>query len=109
VNDIQTAIDSRGVKLIFSESYHRRILASTQGIKLPVLDCQPGTYYLFVSARGRIAPCSFTTDEYGVDISQIQTAEAFGKLPLSFSREKAERQALPCQDCPNTNVHGKFS
>jgi len=109
VSRIQNAIKNTGAKLAFSESYFRRISASARGEKLPILNCKPGSYYLFVNAHGRISPCSFTTDEYGLNISSIQTTDAFEELQSVFRQRKALKQASWCHDCPSTNVHGKFS
>jgi sulfatase maturation enzyme AslB (radical SAM superfamily) len=109
VSCIEKSISNTQAKLIFSESYFRRILATARGEKLPILDCKPGSYYMFVNAQGKISPCSFTTDEYGEDISSIQVPADFEKLPLIFHQKKAGRQAYYCHDCPCTNVHGKFS
>jgi sulfatase maturation enzyme AslB (radical SAM superfamily) len=106
---IQEAISNTQAKLIFSENYFRRILATAKGEKLPIRDCKPGSYYMFVNAYGRISPCSFTTDEYGVDMSSIQSLADFEKLPLVFHQKKTNQQAYYCHDCPCTNVHGKFS
>lgn len=108
-NDIQNAISNTDTKLILSESYLHRILASASGKKLPILDCKPGSYYMFVNAHGKISPCSFTTDEYGLDISSIQTTNAFEELHSVFHQKKTLKQASWCHDCPSTNVHGKFS
>jgi radical SAM protein with 4Fe4S-binding SPASM domain len=106
---IESVIRNTGARLIFSESYFRRILATAQGKKLPILDCNPGSYYMFVNAQGKIAPCSFTTDEYGIDISSIKTLADFEHLPSTFHQNKVSKQAHFCHDCPSTNVHGKFS
>lgn len=108
-NDIQKSIGNAGAKLVFSESYFHRISASARGEKLPILDCKPGSYYMFVNAHGKISPCSFTTEEYGLDISSIQTMDIFEELHSAFHQTKAGKQAYWCHDCPNTNVHGKFS
>lgn len=109
VSAIQAKISHTEAKLIFSEGYFRRISASATGEKLPILDCGPGSYYMFVNAHGKISPCSFTIDEYGMDISSIQTVAAFEELPSVFHQKKTLKQAYHCHDCPNTNVHGKFS
>ena len=108
-SQIQEAISSTGAQLIFSGNYFGRILATTKGEKLPIRDCRPGSYYMFVNAYGRIAPCSFTTDEYGIDIAAIQSLADFAKLPPLFHQKKMSEQAFYCNDCPCTNVHGKFS
>jgi radical SAM protein with 4Fe4S-binding SPASM domain len=106
---IQEAISNTQGELIFSENYFRRILATAKGDKLPIRDCKPGSYYMFVNANGKISPCAFTTDEYGVEISSIQSLADFEKLPLVFHQKKTNQQAYYCHDCPCTNVHGKFS
>ena len=108
-NQIQEVISDTDTKLIFSENYFRRIMATANGEKLPIRDCKPGSYYMFVNAYGKISPCSFTTDEYGMDISSVQSLADFERLPLVFSQKKINRQANYCYDCPCTNVHGKFS
>jgi sulfatase maturation enzyme AslB (radical SAM superfamily) len=109
VNQIQKAISDTEAKLIFSENYYQRILASANNKKLPIRDCKPGSYYMFLNAYGRVSPCSFTTDEYSVDISAIRSLTDFVKLPLVFHQKKNAEQAYLCNDCPCKNVHGKFS
>jgi len=109
VQQIRDSISEFGTHLVFSPSYYQRIVATTSGEKLPIVDCAPGTFYMFVNARGRIAPCSFTVDEYGKDLESIQSIADWEDLPRSFHRAKMARQAESCLDCPNTNVHGKFS
>ncbi|MCB9135385.1 MAG: radical SAM protein [Anaerolineales bacterium] len=106
---IQTAIRETGAHLVFSPSYFKRISASARGEKLPILDCAPGCFYLFVNAHGHLAPCTFTLDEYGKPLESIRSPTDFEQLPFTFHREKMSAQASACLDCPNTNVHGKFS
>ena len=108
-NQIQETISNTEAKLIFSTNYYRRISATVNGDKLPIRDCKPGSYYMFVNANGRISPCSFTTDEYGMDISSVQSLTDFERLPLVFRQKKSNQQTNYCYDCPCTNVHGKFS
>lgn len=107
--DIEETIRPLGAQIVFSPSYFKRILATTCGEKLPILDCAPGRSYLFVNARGKVAPCTFTLDEYGKDLTSIQSITDWENLSSTFHREKMARQAPACLDCPNTNVHGKFS
>ncbi len=108
VNDIAGALHGRGVRLASSDGYFRRILASARDEPLPVRDCSPGQRYLFVSARGRIAPCSFTVGEYGRVLSDFNRVEDFADLRCRFRAAQAAGPAPACADCPCTNVHGKF-
>jgi radical SAM protein with 4Fe4S-binding SPASM domain len=109
INKIRGSLSKTKTKLISSEGYLRRIQASAHDRLLPIIDCQAGNYYLFVNAKGKVAPCSFTIEEYGRDISSILNTEDFESLPYSFQTGKRNSQALACKDCPCTNVHGKFS
>lgn len=97
-----------GVRLASSDGYFRRIIASARDEPLPVRDCSPGQRYLFVSAGGRVAPCSFTVNEYGRDVSAFNRVEDFADLRCRFRAAQASRAAPACADCPCTNVHGKF-
>ncbi len=106
---IQDTIREMGAHLVFSPSYFKRISATAHGAKLPILDCAPGRFYMFVNAHGQISPCTFTLDEYGKPLASIQSLADFEQLPFTFHREKIRQQAPACLDCPNTNVHGKFS
>lgn len=109
VQQIRETIREFGTQIVFSPSYFKRILATTCQEKLPILDCAPGSFYMFVSAQGKVAPCSFTVDEYGISLNSIQSVEDWEQLPSLFRQEKMREQARSCLDCPNTNVHGKFT
>ena len=109
VSSTQEKISSSGTQLVFSENYFKRILATTQEEKLPILNCGPGMAYMFVNAQGIVSPCPYTTEEYGIASSTINTVDDFDKIPLRFKQQKFAKQAFYCQDCPCTNVHGKFS
>lgn len=106
---LQRRLHAAGVHLAYSQAYFDRILASSRNETLPIRDCQPGRSYLFVSAQGRVAPCAFTTQEYGVDLDTLLTADDVSQLHHRFSSAKQAAQASSCLDCPCTNVHGKFS
>lgn len=41
--------------------------------------------------------------------ASIRTIADFEELAAFFHRTKTAKQAQACQDCPCTNVHGKFS
>jgi radical SAM protein with 4Fe4S-binding SPASM domain len=108
LGELQATLAGGGVHLACSDAYRRRLRATAAGRSLPVQDCGPGERYLFVSASGRVAPCAFTTEEYGVAIGALASAEDIAALPLRFRAARAAARAAACADCPCTNVHGKF-
>jgi MoaA/NifB/PqqE/SkfB family radical SAM enzyme len=98
----------RGVKLAGGSAYVRRLLATVNGRRIPVADCGPGERFLFINEHGRIAPCSFTEQTYGVPLGEIDSAEALQSLPRRFSTMRTTSPARPCEDCHSTHVFEKF-
>lgn len=95
--------------LVSSSGYFKRIAASANDIKLPIQDCGAGDFYMFVNAKGVIAPCAFTTNEYGENITDLtESLPKLLMLPTNFQDKKKSSQSKACEDCPCTNVHGKF-
>lgn len=109
VEAAQTSLRKEGARLAHSDAYFRRILASASNEPLPIQNCRPGQHYLFVSAQGRIAPCAFTADEYGIELAALQSHADIALIPSMFATRQKEQMAPACRDCPCTNVHGKFS
>jgi sulfatase maturation enzyme AslB (radical SAM superfamily) len=98
----------RGVKLSGGPEYLRRLRASATGQLLPVEQCQPGSEFLFVDEHGRIAPCSFTTTDYGVPVHDVITIEDLEGLAGRYTRARHEQRSRWCNDCPSTRVFAKF-
>jgi sulfatase maturation enzyme AslB (radical SAM superfamily) len=98
----------QGVKLSGGAEYLRRFRASATGQFLPVEECQPGNEFLFIDERGRIAPCSFTTTDYGVPVGDVITIEDLQGLVGQYTRTRHERRSRWCEDCPSTRVFAKF-
>lgn len=109
VEAAQANLRKEGTRLAHSDAYFRRILASASNEPLPIQNCRPGHHYLFVSAQGRIAPCAFTTDEYGSELAALQTSVDIARISSMFATRQRQQKASACRDCPCTNVHGKFS
>jgi MoaA/NifB/PqqE/SkfB family radical SAM enzyme len=68
--------------LIGGDKYLDRIRASAMDEANPVEDCSPGESFLFIDERGRIAPCSFTNEDYAVSIDDIASALDIAALPV---------------------------
>jgi radical SAM protein with 4Fe4S-binding SPASM domain len=106
---IRGELSQRGVRLAGGPAYMRRLLATASGQHVSIADCGPGESFLFVDEQGRVAPCSFTMDHYGIPIHEIDSAEALQQLPQRFSAMRAASRARSCEDCHSTHVFEKFS
>ena len=102
-------LEQRGVLLYGSELYLDRIAASSKGEPLPVADCKPGEDFYFVDEQGTIAPCSFTTASYGVNVSELKTVADVEGLQGKFNEMRLLRRSKECDDCPSTQIFGKFA
>ena len=106
---IRQSLASRNIMLIGGEQYLTRIRASAQGQRMPVSDCDPGQSFLFIDEKGQVSPCSFTTQDYGIDIGSLQSAADLAALPARFSLLQQAARSTQCDDCLSTQVCGKFS
>lgn len=91
-----------------ADAYLSRIEASARNQSLSIQDCEPGRRFLFIDAQGRISPCSFTSDIYGVHISEIDTVRAFLRLAERFDEERRRIRSPACEDCHANHVFDKF-
>ncbi|HUQ82157.1 MAG TPA: radical SAM protein [Gemmatimonadaceae bacterium] len=98
----------RGVRLGGETRYLGRLVATANGQRIPVRDCGPGERFLFIDERGYVAPCSFTTDRFGLSLHEIDTWEDLQRLPRRFAATRAASRAAACDDCHSTNVFEKF-
>ena len=107
---LRDRLAAQGVRLSGGERYLERIRSSAAGRRLPVRDCGPGERFLFVSERGIVAPCSFTSDEIGVPITELSGADELLALPARFAAARDRRRSAltVCGDCPSTQVFAKF-
>lgn len=105
---IRTRLAAVGLSLLGGEDYLKRIVASSRNVKLPGQDCQAGQNFLFISEAGRIAPCSFAVESYGVPLQEITSAECLEHLPERFSQARQSRRLPACEDCHSTQLFNKF-
>lgn len=98
----------RGLSIRGSDRYLARIAATTQGVAIPVEDCQPATEFLFIDASGYISPCSFSSAEYRVHVSEITSVAQFDDLPRRFRALRLRRRLAACNDCHATHLFDKF-
>jgi MoaA/NifB/PqqE/SkfB family radical SAM enzyme len=105
---LRESLAQRGVRLGGETRYLRRIVATASGLRIPVADCGPGERFLFIDEQGYVAPCSFTTDRFGLPLHELDTWEQLERLPRRYSAMRAASRAPACDDCHSTNVFEKF-
>ncbi|MBL8669866.1 MAG: radical SAM protein [Alphaproteobacteria bacterium] len=108
VPPLRARLAARGVVLRGGADYLNRIAASARGIALDVTDCAPGQQFLFIDERGRISPCSFTSEQYGVPVEQIRSVADLLALPARLADARLRARADACTDCKSTQVFAKF-
>jgi radical SAM protein with 4Fe4S-binding SPASM domain len=107
--NLRHTLAQRGVRLCASEPYLERIQASARGEPLAVSDCAAGEQFLFIDERGQIAPCSFTTGEYGVALASVHSVADLRQLPQRFAAARRRQASGSCSDCPSNHVFAKFA
>ena len=105
---LRIRLAANSTTLIGGDKYLDRIRASAMDEPNPVEDCSPGESFLFIDGRGRIAPCSFTNEDYAVSIDEITSALDIATLPFRFQQLRQTRRSNQCNDCLSTQVCDKF-
>jgi len=101
-------MSERGVRLCASDAYLDRFAATASGRAVPVTDCESLRPTLFIDEHGRIAPCSFTLDTYGIPTRDVLTVDDVSHLRERLAAGRRARAASVCADCPSTQVFAKF-
>lgn len=92
-----------------AEAYLQRIEASARNQRIAIGDCTPGRQFLFIDPTGRVSPCSFTSEAYGVPIADIDSIAAFLQLSERFDLSRQRIRAQACEDCHANHVFDKFA
>ncbi len=108
LSGLRTELASQGVALIGGDAYLNRIRDSARNIRRPIVDCSPGQSFLFIDEKGRVSPCSFTSEDYAINIRDLQTAGDIYDLSQDFSEMQRTRRSVQCDDCLSTQVCEKF-
>lgn len=106
---IQRKAFASGLKVFGTKQYLERVLATSRDIALPIADCGPGRNFLFINEENLVSPCSFTTEGYGIPLSQLQDVNALFALAERFRYKQIHERAAPCNNCMSTQVFEKFN
>jgi|CXWL01.1.fsa_nt_gi MoaA/NifB/PqqE/SkfB family radical SAM enzyme len=103
---LRSELSASGTTVLGDAGYARRLSAALRGATWPMPDCAPGERFLFVDEHARIAPCAFTGAELGIPVLTVERIESLG---AHFRGEHARVGPAVCNDCPSTQVSGKFA
>jgi len=107
---VRESLAARGVRLVGGDRYLERLRATASGRSIRVADCPPaGEQTLFITEAGIVAPCSFTTADYGVPVGEIDSVAALLALPARVRAKRAANRSRWCDDCPSTQLFDKFA
>jgi radical SAM protein with 4Fe4S-binding SPASM domain len=106
--DIRSRLLDQGAVLVGGSDYLSRFRASARNEPISVEDCEPGERFLFIDEAGHISPCSFTTQDYGIDIRTVKSTADLIALPGRFRALRRAKRSTQCDDCLSTQVCGKF-
>lgn len=106
---IQRNAFARGLKVFGTKQYLERISATSRDIAISIDDCSPGKQFLFINEENRISPCSFTTQNYGVPLSQMEDVHSLLDLAERFRYKQVHQRSASCNNCMSTQVFEKFN
>jgi MoaA/NifB/PqqE/SkfB family radical SAM enzyme len=109
IPSLRTQLGERGVRLLGSEHYLRRMAASASGAHINIRDCRPARAFLFIDEHGSVAPCSFTAASHGVNVREITSYETIVALNERYATALRTRRPASCDDCPSTQVFDKYA
>ena len=107
--EIQKQALTKGMKIFGTRPYLDRIIATSNNAAIPIENCHPGTRFLFIDEIGRVSPCNFTTEGYGIPLTEIRNVDALMELPERFRHKQIHQRAAPCDNCHSTQVFEKFN
>ena len=105
---LRVQLAAKNIRLVGDENYLNRLKQIANRWAMPVRDCQPGQRFLFIDERSRVAPCHFSSDEYGLPLAAIRTLSDLDAALANFAWQQVQRPAIACTDCMSTQVFGKF-
>lgn len=106
---IQQKALAAGLKVLGTKQYVERFTATSRGIPIPIADCNPGRNFLFINEENRVSPCNFTTESYGMPLSQIEDVSSLIDLDERFRYKQVYERAAACNNCLSTQVFEKFN
>lgn len=105
---LRTELAGMGTRLVGGTAYLARFAASVAGEAFPVTDCRVAETFLFLDEAGRIAPCSFAPEHFGIGVDDLRSIADLDDLPQRLRAYQRAHPARDCADCPSTQQFAKF-
>ena len=106
---LRAALTERGARLVGGRAYFQRLADAALGRPRPIHDCRVAESFIFIDEAGRVAPCSFAPEHFGVNVDQLRTVEQIDALPRRLCALQRATPAPDCADCPSTQQFSKFA
>lgn len=105
---LRAELGQAGTALVGGAAYLERFADTVAGRPLPVADCRVAETFLFIDEAGRIAPCSFAPEHFGVSVDDLNSPADLHALPRRLGLHQRVHPARDCADCPSTQQFAKF-
>lgn len=106
---IQMEAHDKGLTIFGGQPYLERLIATSRDIPISIDDCNPGRKFLFINEGDLVSPCNFTTDGYGIPLSELRDVNALIDLESRFRHKQKYERAMPCNNCHSTQIFEKFN
>lgn len=106
---IQEKALTGGLKIFGTNQYLERVSASSRDLTISIDDCDPGRNFLFINEENLVSPCNFTTNSYGIPLSEVNSPESLLNLAERFRFKQLHERAAACNNCLSTQIFEKFS
>lgn len=105
---LRAELRQTGTTLVGGAAYLERFADTVAGRPLPITDCRVAETFLFIDEAGRIAPCSFAPEHFGVSVDHLRSSADLHVLPRQLRLHQRTHPARDCADCPSTQQFAKF-
>jgi MoaA/NifB/PqqE/SkfB family radical SAM enzyme len=105
---LRAELGQTGTALVGGAAYLERFADTVAGRPLPITDCRVAETFLFIDEVGRIAPCSFAPEHFGVSVDDLRSPADLHALPRRLRLHQHAYPARDCADCPSTQQFAKF-
>lgn len=105
---LRAELETAGTTLVGGPAYLDRFADTVAGRRFPIPDCRVAETFLFIDEAGRLAPCSFAPEHFGMSVDDLQSPDDLDALPGRLRSYQNAHPAIDCADCPSTQQFSKF-
>lgn len=105
---LRAELGQAGTTLVGGAAYLARFADTVAGRPLPITDCRVAESFLFIDEAGRVAPCSFAPEHFGISVNDLGSPADLDGLPGRLRSHQRAHPPRDCADCPSTQQFSKF-